>query len=322
MPKHILKIGILYEQAEDYPAVRGPEDRFAEFEPDSTIEAMESAIRYLGYSAVRIGAPKELLVHRPDIDIIWNIAEGHTTRNREAWAPVLCEMLQIPCLGSDAHTLSLSLDKSMTKQICQTLAIPTPKWHVQRYNAGFQPWKDDFPVFAKPRYEGTAKGIDEHSVIHNNKELQRQVAKLKEQYKQDILVEFFLPGNEYTCAVAGYPLKPLPLLQRALHRNSKVGLHAIKKSFEDDYDLTHHLSEKLEIQLHNWTLKLCSHIEVKDFARIDYKMDEAGNPYFLEINPLPTFAIDNTFAILSEIEGKSYEEYLGGILKQAIERIL
>jgi len=317
-----LTIGILYDRPDDYPDVKGPSDRFAEFEPESTIEAMEAAIQYLGHDALRIGAPKELLKHRPEVDLIWNIAEGHTTRNREAWAPVLCEMHRIPCLGSDAATLSLSLDKVMTKQLCQFLDIPTPKWQVQHFQQPFQPWEYDFPVFVKPRYEGTAKGIDSHSVINNNRDLEHFVDDLKKQYQQDVLVEFFLPGNEYTCAVAGYPLKPLPLLQRALHRNSKVGLHAIKNSFEDDYELSHHLPCKLEEQLQAWTMKLSSFMEIKDFARIDNKMDEAGNPYFLEINPLPTFAVDNTFAIIAEIEGKSYEEYLGRILEQAIERLL
>jgi D-alanine-D-alanine ligase len=60
---------------------------------------------------------------------------------------------------------------------------------------------------------------------------------------------------------------------------------------------------------------------VRDFARLDFKVGMDGKPYFLEINPLPTFAVDNTFAILAELEGVPYEEFLAGILKEAVQRI-
>ena len=322
MPNYPLKIGILYDRPEDYPEITGPEDRFAEFEPESTIQAMEDAIHYLGHEAIRIGAPKELLKQKQDIDLIWNIAEGYGTRNREAWGPVLCEMYPIPCLGSDASTLSISLDKVMTKMLCSSINIPTPKWQVQPLSDDFHLWEDIFPVFVKPRYEGTAKGIGPQNVIHNNHDLKKRVSELKKIYRQDVLVEIFLPGNEYTSATVGYPLKSLPVLQRALHKNTKVGLHTIKNESDEAYEISHHLPLKLEEQLKKWSLQICEIMNVKDYARIDYKMDEAGNPYFLEINPLPTFAIDNTFAILAEIEGKAYDEYLGEILDEAIKRIM
>lgn len=321
MVSNNLKIGILYDRPEDYPDIQGPDDRFAEFEPESTIRAMEDAIHFLGYESIRIGAPKELLNGRPKVDVIWNIAEGYGSRNREAWGPVLCEMYHIPCLGSDAFTLSISLDKVTTKQLCRSINIPTPKWQVQPLHDNFHPWEDIFPVFVKPRYEGTAKGIGTQNVVQNNSELEQRVIELKKKYRQDVLVEIFLPGNEYTSAVAGYPLTSLPVLQRALHKNTKVGFHAIKNESDEDYEISHHLPLKLEEQFKEWSLQICEIMNVKDFARFDYKMDEAGNPYFLEINPLPTFAVDNTFAILAEIEGKPYDEYLGKILEEAIKRI-
>ena len=47
----------------------------------------------------------------PGLDAALNIAEGYGGRNREAWAPVLLEMAQVPVIGSDALTLSVTLDK-------------------------------------------------------------------------------------------------------------------------------------------------------------------------------------------------------------------
>ncbi len=323
MPEQSLRIGILYDHPDDYPEVIGPEDQFAEFEPESTIQAMESAIEILGHEPVRIGSPRSLLETKPDCDFIWNIAEGYGTRNREAWAPVLCELRNIPCIGSDAYTLSTSLDKAATKELGRKIDIPTPQWSIHKKGDSFERWNGPFPVFIKPRYEGTAKGINTDSVIFDNETLEKKVLKLSEWYQQDVLIEVFLPGDEYTCAVAGTPLKALPVLQRALHSQSKIGIHAVKPVAEadNDYSISHHLPETLESQIQEWSLHICEAMEVLDFARLDFKMDEAGNPYFLEINPLPTFAVDNTFAILAELDGISYPVYLAGILNQAIDRI-
>lgn len=323
MTDQSLRIGILYDRPNDYPEVTGPEDRFAEFEPESTILAMESAIKTLGHKPVRIGSPRILLQTDPDCDIIWNIAEGYGTRNREAWAPVLCELRNIPCIGSDAYSLSTSLDKAATKERAHKIDIPTPQWSIHKKGSLFEPWGGPFPVFIKPRYEGTAKGIGTDSVIYDNESLEKQVVKLSKQYQQDILIEVFLPGDEYTCAVAGTPMKALPVLQRALHSQSKIGIHAVNPfaEVENDYSISHHLPKTLENRLQEWSLKVCEMMDVLDFARLDFKMDEAGNPYFLEINPLPTFAIDNTFAILAELDGVPYHDYLAEILKQAIRRI-
>ena len=315
-----MRIGLLFDCPEDYPEADGPADRFAEFEPESTIEAMEAAVSLLGHEPVRIGAPKQLLGHKPGVDLIWNIAEGYGTRNREAWAPVLCELHDIPCLGSDAHTLSISLDNVLTKIVCRSADIPTPAWQIFSESGDTYHWYGPWPVFLKPRYEGTAKGIGFESIVRTPDELNDRARHLITKYRQDVLAEVFLPGAEFTCAVAGTPLRALPVLERAVHAINRVGIHTVlhEPGHEDFIHLTHHLPAELEQQLQEWSLEICHKLRVRDFARIDFKLDDSKNAYFLEINPLPTFAVDNTFAILAELEGKDYPEYLAGLIGEAI----
>lgn len=344
-----LTVGLLYDRPEDYPWARGPEDRFAEFEPESTLQAMEDALQHLGHASHRIGSPMWLLEGRPQVDIIWNIAEGYGTRNREAWAPVLCEIQHLPYLGSDAHTLSQTLDKVATKLIARHLEIPTPEWTVypagrpvqqpppsgaasstdrsvtpgpgQRtapLSAGPVP---DFPVFIKPRYEGTAKGISATSLIVDSATLDRRADELAAQYGQDVLIERFLPGAEFTGMLYGNPLLPLPVLERGLHRATGIGIHAMNESENQDYTLTHELPASLEQQITEYALRICRYLEVYDFVRLDFKQDESGVPNLLEINPLPTFGVDSTFAIVAELENRSYTELLADIIAPAIQRV-
>lgn len=299
-----MRIGILYDREEEYSDVDGATDRFAEFEPESTIEVMEAAIRHAGHEPVRLGGPLSILKTRPDVDLVWNISEGYGTRNREAWGPALLEMYGIPFLGSDALTLSVSLDKRLTKIIATSLGIPVPG----EESSGLR--------LAKPRYEGTAKGLSAASIVETDDELNAAVARIHEVYKQDAIVEPFLAGPEFTVAVMGQPLKAYPVLERGLDAATKLGSHVVKDGGE--VLVSGLLTPELEATLHDWSLRLCDELGVRHFARLDFKCDEAGHPFFLEINPLPTFAVDQTFAILAELEGVEFGEWLGERLREMI----
>ncbi len=321
-----LIIGLLFDSPSDYPLATGPADRFAEFEPESTIQLMEEAIRLMGHQPARIGAPSAMLASKPDVDLIWNISEGYGTRNREAWGPVLAEMWAIPMLGSDAHTLSVSLDKHLTKQIARSIGIPTSDWkvlnEVDEISTVPNSW---YPVFAKPRYEGTAKGIGPWSKCDDAKSLNVVMRQLTANYAQPVLVESWLSGAEFTVAMIGSPLRPLPVLERALHGPSGIGIHAISAHDRtaDGHAYTYDtLNPKIETTLQAWSLELCHEMGVRHFARLDFKCDRNGNPMLLEINPLPTFAGDNTFGILAEIDGISTAAFLAKHLSKCVDECL
>jgi D-alanine-D-alanine ligase len=315
-----ISVGICYDRPEDYPFAIGPADQFAEFEPESTIEAMEAAISILDLVPVRIGAPAELL-ERKYLDAVWNIAEGYGSRNREAWAPVLCEMHGIPLIGSDAHTLSVSLDKELSKRIAASLRIPTANWQITSTIPKADLIQLRYPILVKPNYEGTAKGIKTSSVCENYDLLKQQLETLLQDYRQPVLMEEFLPGPEYTLAFWGTPLKPLPILERSLHP-SGLGSHVVP--MESNYPEVQTFGlppREMEQQMNDWCLRLYRYLNVNDYARIDFKCDRNGQPKFLELNPLPTFAVDNTFAIHAELLGKNYHEFLAEILEAALQRL-
>lgn len=303
-----MRIGLVFDRPEDYPEVTGAADRFAEFEPESTIAVMEAAVRHAGHVPVRLGGPRALLSAKPDVDLVWSIAEGYGTRNREAWAPVLLEMHGIPVLGSDALALSVSLDKHFTKTIAASIGISIPE------NCLLP--TANCPLLAKPRYEGTSKGLSAASIVETEEELAAAIARIRDVYGQDAVVEPFLSGPEFTMALFGQPLKAYPVLERALDPATRLGSH-VTGSGEDSL-LTHALTPDLEARLTDWSLRLCAELGVRHFVRLDFKCDAAGNPYFLEINPLPTFAVDGTFAILAEMEGMDYAAWLGERLRALV----
>ena len=81
------------------------------------------------------------------------------------------------------------------------------------------------------------------------------------------------------------------------------------------------LEPELESRLGNLAVRAFQLFGCHDFARVDFRLDAADEPVFLEINPLPTFATDGTFAILAELEGCSLAEMLGRCTRAGLERL-
>jgi D-alanine-D-alanine ligase len=340
-----LTIGLVYENFETYPRVAGEAiDAHVEFEPDSTVEALEEAIRFLGHSPARLGSPAVLMEspgtaargrkspgkrHRPfGVDAVFNIAEGFGGRNREAWAPVLLEMAGIPTLGSDALTLSLTLDKAWANRWVGSAGIRVADQIsvAQTEDLDRLAPPAEFPLFVKPRWEGTAKGIRVSSRVEDHQTLISEVQRIWRDYRQPALVEAFVPGAEYTVTLIGNdPVEALPVVQRALETETGIGLHALEglggAGGPLEYEVSGDLDAALEERLGNLAQRVFETFECHDFARVDFRLDADGEPVFLEINPLPTFATDGTFGILAELEGVSLSEMLARCVTTGLERL-
>jgi D-alanine-D-alanine ligase len=328
-----LAIGLVYDLLGSHPRRPGaPPDVDAEYEPEATIEALEAAVRYAGHRALRIGNPHDLLARLgkgelPGLDAAWNIAEGHGGRNREAWAPVLLEMAGVPTLGSDALSLSASLDKAWARTLVAAAGVPVPAGALAGSAAEAEKLEipGDFPLFVKPRWEGTAKGIQPSSRVGDREALVSEVARIARDYEQPALVEAFLPGAEYTVMLIGNaPPRALPVLQRALEAETRIGLHALERHAPRGgwrHVLPGALDAPLEAELVRLARLAWDALGCRDFARADFRLDAAGRPVFLEINPLPTFAPDGSFGVLAELEGRPLEALLAEVLQGGLLRL-
>jgi D-alanine-D-alanine ligase len=203
--------------------------------------------------------------------------------------------------------------------------MATPAWSLARL-AGERGTPPALPVIVKPRYEGTAKGIAPSSRCETPEALSSEIARQHELYGQDLLVEAFVEGAEYTVGVVGEPPAALPVLQRATERATGIGLHALARHEHPDaphvYALPGALTEDLERRLQVAAVRIHRELECRDFSRSDFRVDAAGAAWFLEINPLPTLAPDGTFAILAELAGRPYRAFLGEVLSGGLRRVV
>lgn len=323
-------VGLTYDLKTEYEFKEGdPPDANAEFDHPSTIDLIANAIKSQGFKIKKIGNVTNLLEkinNLNDIDIVFNISEGLTGRNRESQVPILLEMAGIPFVGADALTLALTLDKIMAKKIFISEGIPTPKFFEIKNLEMFNTIEDlKFPLIVKPRSEGSSKGLTENSRVENIEELKKQSEYIINTYKQPALVEEFISGQEFTVVIIGNENpEVMPIVQikidGKLKLNDKFYTFARVTSDRLEYICPARISDELNRKITGIALRTYKAVECRDFGRVDFRVDNEGNPYVLEINPLPSLSSEDTFQIVARQTGITYEQIIGKILNYALER--
>jgi len=316
-------------------------DQFEEFDSAETIEALEAALRANGHEPVRLGWGPEMLdaLAHEHVDGVFNIAEGVGGRGRESQVPAVLEMLGIPCSGSDALSIALTLDKALAKVVAKSAGIATAAWHcviptlggvegegpgraggrvnappptqVPRYA------RDDsqFPLFAKPAAEGSSMGITASSLCRDDKELAHAIERLA--IYGPVLVEEFLPGDEFTAGIiAGEVLGVMQVVPRGGETDFIYSLD-VKRDYLNRVD--YRLVDAPDVAM--LAKQVWNAFGLRDVARIDIRRDRNGVANFVEVNPLPgVHSINSDLVILARLAGIAHEQLIGRIIDAAIKR--
>jgi D-alanine-D-alanine ligase len=322
-------VGLTYDLKTDYEFKKGdPPDANAEFDHPLTIGVIARAIQNCGFRVKKIGNAANLSekINNLDVDIVFNISEGISGRNRESQVPILLEMAGVPFVGSDGLTLGLTLDKLMAKKIFISENIPTPKFfEIKNTEALINTDHLKFPLIVKPRFEGSSKGLTDDSRVEDMDELKKQTDYIITTYKQPALVEEFISGQEFTAAIIGNDNPEImPLVQikidGRLKLNDKFYTFARITSDRLEYICPARIPQELNKKISDIALRVYNAVECRDFGRIDFRVDKEGRPYVLEINPLPSLSTEDVFGVVAKEIGITYDEMIGKILNSALKR--
>ena len=362
------RIGFVYNQKPDLPALRledgdpqsedeppssaPSDDEFAEWDSAETIAAVENALSALG-EVVRLEANAEFpeRLRHSKIDIAFNIAEGLRGPNREAHVPAICEFFGVRYSGSDPFTLSLCLDKARTKECLAYHGVPTAPFAVVRNlssgelqailsgragSSGALARALSFPLFVKPVHEGSSKGITERNFCRDAEELERQVAFLLEKYRQPVLVEEYLPGAEFTCAVLGNgnaaTVLPIVGMRYGALPEGALPVYGYEAKWLWDrpenpleiFECPARIDDALRRTIEDTVLAAYRVLGCRDWSRVDVRLDAAGVPNVVEVNPLPGILPDSAdnscLPKAARAAGMSYDELIQACARHAAER--
>ena len=326
-----MRIGLAYDLKEAITAQTHHDDAFEEYDSSETVELISAALETKGHSVVMLGGGKEFIdnIWCEKVDIVFNIAEGRGNyRSREAQVPSILEMLDIPYSGSDPQCLAICLDKPVTKKLVMADGITTPKWlTIANKEELCQTFWDGFPLPAiiKPAYEGSSKGIRFDSIVNAPEQATGTVRKLLAYYRQPVILEEFIDGDEVTVGIIGNsPPKVLGMMRVLPKRKDEHFIYSleVKRNYLNlvEYECPAQLGEKILEKIELSSLKVFKALGCRDFARVDFRVNPKGIPYFLEINPLPGLGTYSDLVIMAIKMGWTHEELIGAVLDAALER--
>ena len=314
------RVGIVYNQ----PAVHGEAHWEASRDVLVQVESVEKGLEASGYGWVRIPFTKELLeftrsVKEENVDIAFNLCESVDEEPQLVWHPAaVLELLGIPFSGSPSAALLLTTDKLLTKRLLKASGIRTPDYLVYNGSKDFSPAVLRFPVILKPRFEDASIGIDQDSIFENETDLCAALPGFFARYGA-LLVEEFIAGREFNISLLGYPVaRVLPIAEidfsafpenlypivgyRAKWERDSFEYHNTPRSFPQD------LPQLTRSRMQGIALDCFRLFELRDYGRIDLRLDDRGKIYVLEVNANPCLSPDAGLAASACQDGLTHSQ--------------
>ncbi|GLO55685.1 D-alanine--D-alanine ligase B [Pseudomonas putida] len=226
----------------------------------------------------------------------------------------LLECLGIPYTGSGILASALAMDKLRTKQVWQSLGIPTPRHAVLASESDCLKASMElgFPLIVKPAHEGSSIGM---AKVNSEQEL---VAAWQDAAKYDsqVLVEQWIHGPEFTIAVLrGQVLPPIAL------GTPHVFYDYDAKYIANDtqYRIPCGLDSVKEQELINLTARACDAIGIEGWGRLDVMQDEQGRFWLLEVNTAPGMTDHSLVPMAARAAGLDFQQLVLAILAASVE---
>lgn len=296
-----------------------------------------TALSSLGHEASEMVAPSqfralegELLRRAPDL--IFNLVESYNGEARlEAAIASLYTLCRLPYTGSPPLALGLALDKPKTQALLQGVGVPVPA-HValERGDEPLQALR--FPVIVKPAREDASHGISAESVCPDGASARMRARFLIKTYRQPALIEEFLNGRELNVSILadGERLQVLPLREIDFsgfpsHRPKLVTFDAKWVENSEDYRGStaipaRGLDPSLRHKIEAIAMKTFQTIGLRDYGRIDLRLDATSQPFVLDVNANPDISPGAGFASAAALAGLSYAQVIERIVNGALAR--
>jgi D-alanine-D-alanine ligase len=324
-----VRIGFTYDLKDDYLALGLAEHEVAEFDSPATIAAIEDALRAAGHDVECVGHVRALaakLVAGWRCDLVFNIAEGVAGFGRESQVPALLEAYGIPYTFSDPLVCALTLHKGMAKHVARGCGVPTPSFAVVATPQEAAEVALPLPLFAKPVAEGSSKGVTGKSLVRSRAALVEVCSELLEQYRQPVLVEEYLSGREFTVGVlgTGATARALGTLEVVLLEGADAGVYSYRNKTQWESIVKYGLLEpgSLRTEVERVALAAWRCLGCRDAGRVDVRLDGAGRPQLLEVNPLAGLQPGySDLPNMAEMAGMSYRALIAEILSCTLARL-
>ncbi|MHB1686651.1 MAG: D-alanine--D-alanine ligase family protein [Ignavibacteriaceae bacterium] len=340
--KEKLKVAIVFNEANPdlyiKPVNASPEElnfipyfEVENFTPVEEYEILVNRLCKLGLDAYSLNVKDDINLLLIDFkknkpDVIFNFIELYKENSRLEMNMVgLLDLVGIPYTGAPPLSLANCQNKVLAKRLLNSRGIKTPRFILVKDISKNFKHELNFPLIVKPAFEDASVGIENDSIVKNNKQLKERINYVLSSFQQPALVEEFIEGRELNVAIFGdenpaaLPISEIDFSEMPDHLYNIV-------SYQAKWDPHHEAYHKtipscpaklpLEIELKAKEIALASFkaMECRDYARVDMRLTKDEEIFVLEVNPNPDLTEGAGFMRSSEAAGYSYEQVLEKII--------
>ncbi|MBM2825026.1 MAG: ATP-grasp protein [Dehalococcoidales bacterium] len=328
-----LKIAIIYNEPGPGRYVAMGEEK-AVLGVLGEVAAVQQALTEMGYlvEQVPLSPPLDEVRRKLQalkVDLVFNLFEGFAgSPETEAAVAFILSELGLTYTGCPAPALSLGLDKVKTKLLLEASGLATPGYQLLN-TATLSTFKLSFPCIVKPAAEDASHGLSEESVVHDFASLQRQVERVSRLFGGKALVEEFVNGGEFNVTVLGTrepEVLPVAEIVYTLPAD-KPRILTFSAKWEPE-SLYYQASQSvcpaaidtgLRERLTNAARDAFRLLGGSGYARVDFRVDSAGQPEIIELNPNPDISPDAGAARQARAAGMTYNQFIARIVLLALE---
>lgn len=275
------------------------------------------ALHELGYEAQSLDYDARFLdgirALQPDVAFI----ALHGPGGEDGQVQAILDYLAIPYQGAGVEACALAMDKHLTKKLCAAEGLPTAAWDLFDLSGGtlpLLPGSLDLPLVVKPRFEGSAIGVN---IVRTHEQWSQTMLDCAPRYAE-ILAEEYIAGREFTCAVLGE--EALPVVEILPNRDEFYTYEAKYGAGGSTHIVPARIDDDLAARMQMLALSVHRLIGLRDYSRTDFIVSKEGRPYILEINTLPGLTPVSVFPDACGAAGISYEALVDRLIGYALAR--
>lgn len=297
---------------------------------------MVRSLKKLGYEPRIFGVYDDIFplfneLRKNPPDLVFNLCESFKSDRK--WEPHIVNFLELMGMkytGAGPTAVRICKDKGLTKKILTYHKIKVPRFVVSRRTAPVKKLVDfPFPAFVKPLKLEASEGIAEASYCATEQAALDRVKFIHSSLKTDAIVEQFIHGREFYVGVLGNDrltvFPPRELYFEGLSEDSPAFL-TYKAKWDPEYRWKwgidsgaprKKISKNLERKIKDVCKKVYHHFHLRGYARMDLRVTDEDEVYFLEANPNPSIDVDDEFVVSAKVAGLAFEEVLSKIISLA-----
>jgi D-alanine-D-alanine ligase len=226
----------------------------------------------------------------------------------------LLEVLGLPYTGSGVLASALAMDKLRTKQVWCSAGIPTPLFTPLPDTGAVMALQDTlrYPVIVKPAHEGSSIGICK---VETADDL-LAAWQLAHRYDEEVFAEQWIAGQEFTAGILGSEALPLILLETP---NTFYDYDAKYQADTTRYLIPCGLDAAREQVLQTQSLAAFRAVGADGWGRVDFMLDDAGEPWFIEVNTIPGLTDHSLVPMAARASGIEFASLVCRILDATLK---